>query len=148
MKIILTTDVDGLGHKGEVVEVADGYARNYLVPQSKAIKATRGALKEAQAMRRAREEAQRVAKAAASQVAEALADSRVIVAARSAEEGKLFGSIGARNVAEAIASYTGVKVEPQFIMLTGPIKEIGQHEVTLRPHPEIEFKLTLDVIAG
>lgn len=149
MKIILTTDVDGLGHKGEVVEVADGYARNYLVPQSKAIKATRGALKEAQAMRRAREEAQRVAKAAASQVAEALADSRVIVAARSAEEGgKLFGSIGARNVAEAIASYTGVNVEPQFIMLTGPIKEIGQHEVTLRPHPEIEFKLTLDVIAG
>lgn len=148
MKIILTTDVDGLGHKGEVVEVADGYARNYLVPQSKAIKATRGALKEAQAMRRAREEAQRVAKAAASQVAEALADSRVIVAARSAEEGKLFGSIGARNVAEAIASYTGVKIEPQFIMLTGPIKEIGQHEVTLRPHPEVEFKLTLDVIAG
>ena len=148
MKIILTTDVDGLGHKGEVVEVADGYARNYLVPQSQAIKATRGALKEAQAMRRAREEAQRVAKAAASQVAEALADSRVIVAARSAEEGKLFGSIGARNVAEAIASYTGVKVEPQFIMLTGPIKEIGQHEVTLRPHPEVEFKLTLDVIAG
>jgi len=148
MKVILTTDVDGLGHKGEVVEVADGYARNYLVPQSKAIKATRGALKEAQAMRRAREEAQRVAKAAASQVAEALADSRVIVAARSAEEGKLFGSIGARNVAEAIASYTGVQVEPQFIMLTGPIKEIGQHEVTLRPHPEVEFKLTLDVIAG
>jgi len=148
MKVILTTDVDGLGHKGEVVEVADGYARNYLVPQSKAIKATRGALKEAQAMRRARDEAQRVAKAAASQVAEALADSRVIVAARSAEEGKLFGSIGARNVAEAIASYTGVQVEPQFIMLTGPIKEIGQHEVTLRPHPEVEFKLTLDVIAG
>jgi large subunit ribosomal protein L9 len=148
MKIILTTDVDGLGHKGEVVEVADGYARNYLVPKAKAIKATRGALKEAQAMRRSREEAQRVAKAAASQIAEALADSRVIVAARSAEEGKLFGSIGARNVAEAIASYTGVQVEPQIIMLTGPIKEIGQHEVTLKPHPEVEFTLTLDVIAG
>lgn len=148
MKVILTTDVDGLGHKGEVVDVADGYARNYLVPKAKAIKATRGALKEAQALRRSREEAQRVAKAAASQIAEALADSRVIVAARSADEGKLFGSIGARNVAEAIASYTGVQVEPQFIMLTGPIKEIGQHEVTLRPHPEVEFNLTLDVIAG
>jgi len=148
MKIILTTDVDGLGQKGEVVDVADGYARNYLVPKAKAIKATRGALKEAQALRRSREEAQRVAKAAASQIAEALADSRVIVAARSADEGKLFGSIGARNVAEAIASYTGVQVEPQIIMLTGPIKEIGQHEVTLRPHPEVEFNLTLDVIAG
>ena len=148
MKLILTDTVDGLGHKGDVVEVADGYGRNYLVPQSKAIKATRGALKEAEVLRGSREEAERVEKAAASLIAEALADSRVVVAARSADEGKLFGSIGARNVAEAIAQYTGVQVEPQIIMLTGPIKEIGQHEVTIKPHPEIEFQLTLDVIPG
>jgi len=148
MKLILTTDVDGLGNKGDVVEVADGYGRNYLVPKSKAIKATRGALKEAETLRRARHEAERVEKAAASQIAEALAGSRVVVAARSADEGKLFGSIGARNVAEAIASYTGVQVETQIILLTGPIKEIGLHEVTLKPHPEVEFQLTLDVIPG
>ena len=146
MKVILTDTVDGLGGKGDVVEVADGYARNYLVPKSKAIKATRGALKEADVLRRSRVEAERVEKAAASQIAEALADSRVVVAVRSAEEGKLFGSIGARNVADAIAQYTGVQVEPQIIMMTGPIKEIGLYEVTLRPHPEVEFQLTLDVI--
>jgi len=146
MKVILMDTVDGLGHKGDVVDVADGYARNYLVPKSKAIKATRGALKEAETLRRSRQESERVEKAAASQIAEALADSRVVVAARSADEGKLFGSIGARNVAEAIAQYTGVQVEPQIIMLTGPIKEIGQHEITLKPHPEVEFQLTLDVI--
>lgn len=139
-------DVDGLGLKGDVVDVADGYARNYLVPRSKAIKATRGALKEAEAVRRARLEAERLAKASASEVAEALADSRVVVAARAADEGKLFGSIGARNVAEAIASYTGVTVDPQVIVLSGPIKEIGLHEITLRPHAEVEFTLTLDVI--
>jgi len=148
MKLILITDVDGLGHKGDVVEVADGYGRNYLVPKSKAIKATRGALKEAETLRRARHEAERVEKAAGSQIAEALADSRVVVAARSTDEGKLFGSIGARNVAEAIASYTGVEVEPQIIVLTGPIREIGLYEVTLKPHPEVEFQLTLDVIPG
>ena len=148
MKVILIDTVDGLGLKGDVVDVADGYARNYLVPKSKAIKATRGALKEAETLRRSREEAERVEKAAASQIAEALADSRVVVAARSADEGKLFGSIGARNVAEAIAQYTGVQVEPQIIMLTGPIKEIGLHEITLKPHPEVEFQLTLDVIPG
>ena len=146
MKVILTDTVDGLGGKGDVVEVADGYARNYLVPKSKAIKATRGALKEADVLRRSRVEAERVEKAAASQIAEARADSRVVVAVRSAEEGKLFGSIGARNVADAIAQYTGVQVEPQIIMMTGPIKEIGLYEVTLRPHPEVEFQLTLDVI--
>ena len=114
--------------------------------EGKAIKATRGALKEAEALRRARLEQERLEKAAASQVAEALADSRVVVAARAAEEGKLFGSIGARNVAEAITSYTGVAVDPQTIMLAGPIKEIGLHTITLRPHAEVEFTLTLDVI--
>lgn len=146
MKIILMTDVEDLGRKGDVVDVADGYARNYLVPRSLAIKATRGALKEAEALRRARLEQERLAKAAASEIEETLADARVVVAARSADEGKLFGSIGARNVAEAIASYTGVTVDPQMIMLTGPIKEIGLHTVTVRPHPEVEFTLTLDVI--
>ena len=146
MKIILTTDVEDLGYKGDVVDVADGYARNFLVPKGKAIKATRGALKEAEALRRSRLEQERVAKAAASEVAEALADSRVVVAARAAEEGKLFGSIGAKNVAEAIASYTGVTVDPQMVMLTGPVKEIGLHTITLRPHAEVEFTLTLDVI--
>lgn len=146
MKIILTSDVAELGHKGDVVEVADGYARNYLLPKSLAMKATEGALKEAEALRRAREEAERAAKDAASQIAEALTASTVVVAARSADEGKLFGSIGARNVAEAIASYTGVQIDPQIVMLTGPIKEIGLHEVTLAPHPEVQFQITLDVI--
>jgi len=84
MKVILMDTVDGLGRKGDVVDVADGYARNYLVPKSKAIKATRGALKEAETLRRSRQESERVEKAAASQIAEALADSRVVVAARSA----------------------------------------------------------------
>lgn len=146
MRVILTTDVDGLGHKGDVVDVADGYARNYLVPKSMAMRATRGALKEAEGLRRARLEQERLAKASASAIEETLADARVVVAARSAEEGKLFGSIGARNVAEAIASYTGVTVDPQVIRLAGPIKEIGLHTITLRPHPEVEFTLTLDVI--
>ena len=90
MRLILTDTVDGLGRKGDVVDVADGYGRNYLVPQSKAIKATRGALKQAEVLRRSREESERVEKAAASLIAEALADSRVVVAARSADEGKLF----------------------------------------------------------
>ena len=146
MKVILTSDVDGLGHQGDVVDVADGYARNYLLPKSFAIKATTGALKEAESVREARAEVERAAIEAAERISEALAGSTVVVAARSADEGKLFGSIGARNIAEAIASYTGVEVEPQIVALTGPIKEIGMHEVTLVPHPQVQFQLTLDVI--
>ena len=146
MKVILTDDVNGLGHKGDVVDVADGYARNYLVPRSKAIKATRGALKQAEGLRRSREEALAKAKAEAEQIAQTLVGSRVVVAARSADEGKLFGSIGVRDVAAAIEKFTGVAVPHEHIKLTSPIKEIGLHEINVKPHQEVEFQLTLDVI--
>jgi large subunit ribosomal protein L9 len=146
MRIILMQDVEALGRKGDVVDVADGYARNYLVPRSMAIKATRGALREAEAVRRVRDEAEAKAKQAAEGIAEVLAGSHVVVAARSADEGRLFGSIGARDVAEAIGTYTGVTVSADQIRLAGPIKEIGLHEVVVRPHAEVEITLTLDVI--
>lgn len=146
MRVILTKDVDGLGYKGDSVDVADGYARNYLVPRSMAIKATRGALKQAEGLRRAREEALAKARGEADQIAQTLVGSRVVVAARSADEGKLFGSIGVRDIAAAIEKFTGVSVDNEYIKLTSPIKDIGLHEITVKPHQEVEFQLTLDVI--
>lgn len=146
MRIILIRDVPGLGHKGEVVDVADGYARNYLVPRSLGVKATRGAMKQAEALQRSREEMVRKARNEAEIITQALAGQRVVVAARSADEGKLFGSIGIRDIAEAIEKFTGVAVDHESIDLAAPIKEIGLHEITVRPHPEVEALLTLDVI--
>lgn len=146
MKVILTNDVGGLGHKGDVLEVADGYARNFLVPRSLAVIATRGAMKQAEALRRAREEAVRKAKADAAALVEPLAGQRVVVAARSADEGKLFGSIGVKDIAAAIEKFTGVAVPAEAIKLAAPIKEIGLHEITVRPHADVEATVTLDVI--
>jgi large subunit ribosomal protein L9 len=146
MKVILTRDVSGLGHKGDVVDVAPGYARNYLVPQRMAMKATAGSLKDAEVLQRARREALHRARQEAELIAQRLLGVRVVVAARSADEGKLFGSIGARDVAEAIKKFTGVEVEPSHVDLRTPIKEIGLHEVRVVAHPEVEFQLTLDVI--
>lgn len=146
MKLILTKDVPELGHKGDVVDVADGYGRNYLVPKSFAVKATTGALRQAEAMRLAREEAERKSLEEAQQLAQTLAGSRVVVAARAGDEGKLFGSINANDVAAAIAKFTGVEVDRSVVVVVQPIKEIGLHEVTLRPHPEVDFNVTLDVI--
>lgn len=146
MKLVLTHDVPDLGHKGDVVDVAAGYARNYLVPRSLAILATPGAMKDAESLRQARETAEATAREAAEQVSQALADTTVVVAARSADEGKLFGSIGARDVAEAITKYTGIEVSADQVRIAGPIKEIGLHEIVVKPHADIEVRLTLDVI--
>ena len=146
MKLILTKDVARLGHKGDVVDVAAGYARNYLVPRSLAVKATPGALQQAEGMRLAREEALRRELADAQALSQSLVGTRVVVAARAGDEGKLFGSIGTGDVAEAIKKFTGIEVERRAIVLPVPIRDIGLHEVSLKPHADVEFAVTLDVI--
>ncbi len=146
MKVILTKDVADLGGKGDVVDVADGYARNYLVPKKLAVKASAGALKQAESMRLAREETARKALEQAQELAESLTGTRVVVAARAGDSGNLFGSIGASDVAEAIVKFTGVDIDRKIVDIDEPIKEIGLHEVNLVPHPDVTVPVTLDVI--
>lgn len=146
MKVILTQQVEDLGDKGDVVDVADGYARNYLVPKKFAVKASDGALRQAEAMRVSREDGERRALDEAKQLAETLTGTRVVVAARAGDTGNLFGSIGAADVAEAIVKFTGVEIDRKIVDITEPIKEIGLHEVSLRPHSEVSITVTLDVI--
>ncbi len=146
MKLILTKDVAELGNKGQVVTVADGYGRNYLVPRSLAVKATDGALRQAEAMRVSREEALNAARQEAEGYAQSLTGTRVVVAARAGDEGKLFGSIGDGDIAAAITKFTGITVDRKIVDIDAPIREIGLHEVLLRPHPEVEFAVTMDVI--
>jgi len=146
IRVILTKDVPNLGSKGDILEVADGYARNYLVPQELAMRATDGTIRQAEAMRRARIEAERRALEEAEALAQSLVGSRVVVAARAGDEGRLFGSVGVADVTEAIKKFTGVEVDREIVRIEAPIKEIGLHEVAVRPHPQVEFKVTLDVI--
>jgi large subunit ribosomal protein L9 len=145
-RVILTNDVPDLGSKGDILDVADGYARNYLVPQSLAVAASEGAIRQAEEMRRARIEAERRALDEAESLAQSLVGSRVVVAARAGDEGRLFGSVGVVDVTEAIKKFTGIEVDREIIRIGQPIKEIGLHEVSVQPHPDVEFKVTLDVI--
>ncbi|MGH8875682.1 MAG: 50S ribosomal protein L9, partial [Acidimicrobiia bacterium] len=92
MRLILTADVADLGRRGDVVDVANGYARNYLLPRRKAVEATEGSLRSAETLRRAREEAIRKAREEAERIATALVGARVVIAAQAGDEGKLFGS--------------------------------------------------------
>lgn len=146
MKLILTKDVPELGQKGDVVDVADGYARNYLVPRAMGVKASEGNLKQAEKMREARLEAERRAREEADRIKDALTGTRVVIAARAGDEGKLFGSIGPADVAEAIRTFVGLEVERSSIVVQPPIRAIGLHEVTVRTHPEVEFQIALDVV--
>lgn len=146
MKLILTSDVNELGQRGDVVDVADGYARNYLLPRSFAVKATPGAVERAEAVREARIEADRKAKEEAETIATQLVGSRVVIAAQAGDEGQLYGSVGVADVVEGIKRFTGIELTKNQVELANPIKAIGLHEIQIKAHPEVEFPLTLDVI--
>ena len=146
MKLILTADVSELGKRGDVVDVADGYARNFLLPKRKAIKANDGALAQAESIREARIEAERRAREEAETIATQLVGSRVVLAAQAGDEGQLYGSVGAADVIEGIKRFTGIELSRGQVEIESPIKAIGLHEIQIKVHPEVEFPLTLDVI--
>ena len=146
MKLILTADVQDLGGRGDVVDVADGYARNYLLPKGFAIKANEGALEQAESIREARIEAERRAKESAENIAQQLVGSRVVLAAQAGDEGQLYGSVSVADVVEGIKRFTGIELEKSQLVIGAPIKAIGLHEIQVKLHPEVEFPLTLDII--
>jgi large subunit ribosomal protein L9 len=146
MKLILIADVPELGGKGDVVDVSEGYGRNYLLPRNLAVKATPGALTNAQALLRARREADRRAFESAEAIAKTLAGTRVVVAARAGDEGRLFGSVSQADVVAGVKRFTGIELEKAHVQLAEPIKSIGLYEVRVKLHPDVEFPLSLDVI--
>ncbi|HEY5685544.1 MAG TPA: 50S ribosomal protein L9 [Acidimicrobiia bacterium] len=146
MRLILLSNVADLGKKGDLVEVADGFARNYLLPKKKAMLATDGALDQAEKLRAAREQAEKVAKDEAERVASQLAGVRVVLAAQAGDEGKLYGSVSAADVTEGIKKFTGVTLDRSVLELRVPIKAIGLHEVWVKLHADVEFPVTIDVI--
>ena len=147
MKVILQKEVEKLGTPGEVVTVADGYARNYLVPRGFAIPATKGAVRHADTLKRAHEERAAKARGEAETLAERLAGARIQVTHRAGEEGKLFGSITAQDLAEEIERQAGQPVDRRAIHLDEPIRSVGSHEVHVRLHPEVTATVIVDVQA-
>jgi large subunit ribosomal protein L9 len=146
MNVILLKDVAELGGKGDIVDVSAGYARNYLLPKRLATKATAGAIKQADRLRQQRIEAEAKAKEEAESLARNLTGSRVVIAARASDEGKLFGSVGTHDIAEGIKKVSGLDVATGLIDIPEPVKEIGLHEVVIKPHEDVTFAITLDVI--
>jgi large subunit ribosomal protein L9 len=147
MKVILTHDVPSLGKHGEVVNVSDGYARNYLFPRGLAIVADKGALKNVEL--RQRKEALRAEKAAqeAQQIADTLRGKTVTVRAHAGKgTTKLFGAVTAQHIADAIAQQYHVKVDKRRIGLLEPIKSLGDYEVALHLHHDVNVTVKVEVV--
>lgn len=148
MKVILRADVDGVGKKGDVVEVSDGHGRNMLIPQGLALKATPGAERQAEAMRRARELSDAANRSAAEEMATRLVGSTITIAARAGEGGKLFGSVTTSDVVRAVEEQANVVLDRRALSADDSIKELGTHMVTAKVHPDVQFPITVEVIAS
>ncbi|MEZ0064173.1 large subunit ribosomal protein L9 [Streptacidiphilus sp. MAP12-20] len=148
MKIILTNEVSGLGTAGDIVEVKDGYARNYLVPRGFAIRWTKGGQKDVDAIRRARKIHEIQTLEQANEVKAKLEGLTVKLAVRAGEAGRLFGSVTPSDVVEAIKAVDGPLVDKRRVEIGSPIKTTGAHQVTVKLHPDVAAAISVNVVAA
>ena len=148
MKLILTHEVSGLGTAGEVVDVKDGYARNFLFPRGLATPWTKGGEKQVAAIRKGREVREVKSLDEAKQIKGQLEARVVTVQAKAGQGGRLFGAITQSDVAEAVKASGGPQLDRRKIELGQPIKAVGRHDVSVRLHPEVSATVALEVVAG
>ena len=146
MKLILTQEVTGLGAPGDVVEVKDGYGRNYLVPRGVAIRWTRGAEKTVESIKTARSSRAVRDHDHAEQIKAKLEAQPVAVKVRSGEGGRLFGAVTVSEIAAALTETSGEAVDKRTIAVENPIKSLGNHEVSVKLHDEVSATVHLNVI--
>ena len=146
MKIVLRTDLDRVGKRGDLLDVADGYARNYLIPHGFAIPATEGIAEQAGAMRRSRDLKDAKDREGAEAVARKLVPTVITVPARAGTEGRLFGSVTVQDIVEAVRAQAGVELDRHRVVSHEAIKTTGTHELTVRLHPEVQFQITVEVV--
>jgi large subunit ribosomal protein L9 len=147
VKVVLRDDVDNVGRKGDLIDVADGFARNYLVPRGLAMKATKGVVQQAEAMRRSRQAREAREREAAEALAEQLGGRRIEIRARAGEGGRLFGSVTSADVIDAVRAQTGVELDRRKTQLAEPLKELGVVDVPVKLDADVEVNLTVEVVS-
>ncbi len=148
MKLILTQEVTGLGTPGDVVEVAGGYGRNYLVPRGLAMRWTRGAEKQIELIQRARSAREIRGLDDARAAAERLASLQVRLQTRAGGGGRLFGSVSPSDIAAAVKAAGGPELDRRRIEIKNPIKTVGAHQVTVKLHPEVTATMDVEVVGA
>jgi len=149
MKIILQQTVEKLGNPGDVVTVADGYARNYLIPRNLAVPATKAGVRHVESLKRAHEVREAKERTESEALAERLRSIPVRVSANAGEDGKLFGSVTAADIAEELTKQAeGIEVDRHKVHLEEPIRSIGVHTVTVHVGQGVEAEVTVEVVAA
>jgi large subunit ribosomal protein L9 len=148
MKIILKQDVESLGDAGDIVEVADGYGNNYLLPRGLAMRASKGALADAEVIRQARTKRAARNLAEAQEQQQRLEAQPIRIVARAGEDGTLYGSVGNTAIVAAISQQLGIKVDRRRLPIERPLKHLGAYEVAVRLHPELTATIRVEVVRG
>lgn len=148
LKVILRSDVSGLGKRGDIVEVSKGYVRNFLEPRGLAFLATDGAVEQAGAMRRSRDVKDVKDRESAEEIAKKLVSKKIEVVAKAGDTGRLFGSVTEAELVVAILDQTGISLDRKDIVIEEHIKEVGSHQATARLHADVQFPIMIEVVAG
>lgn len=148
MKIILLSDVKKLGKKGDVVEVAEGYGRNYLIPRSLAVEASQGKLRQLDELKEVEKQKKKKMEEEAKEIAAKLKDIEVKVPVKVGEGGKLFGAISNKDVSDQLKKQHNIKVDKKKIDLKAPIKNLGTYNVTIKLHPKAHTEIKVVVLEG
>jgi len=146
MKVILRADNKGLGKRGDIIDVSDGHARNYLLPKGLALVASDGAMSQAGAMRRARDLRDAADRDSAQTIAKALVAQVIKITAKAGAEGRLFGSVTAADVAAAVHAQAHIELDRRKLHLPDSIKVLGEYSVTAKLHHDVEFPFTIEVV--
>lgn len=148
MQVILLQDVKKLGSKGDVVNVAEGYARNFLFPRGLAAEATKGKMKELDRQKQLKAEQKKRAEEEARSLGARMAGIKVLMPAKVGDAGRLFGAISSKDIAEALQKQHGLAVDKKKILLDAPIKTLGEHGVSIKLHPAVQVDIVVEVAAA
>jgi large subunit ribosomal protein L9 len=148
VKVVLLQDVKGQGKKGDIITVAEGYARNYLIPRNLAVEASEARLKEISQQKAAHDRKRQKEEDEARAAAARMKEIRVHIKTRVGEGGKLFGAVGNKDIAEGLARQHGIVLDKKKILLKEPIKTLGEHPVTVKLHPSVQATITVSVEGG
>ncbi|OAT80865.1 50S ribosomal protein L9 [Desulfotomaculum copahuensis] len=148
MKVILLEDVKSLGQKGDVVNVSDGYARNFLLPRQKAVEASAGKMKELSQQKAVQVKKKQAEETAARELGARLEGLTVQIKSRVGEGGKLFGAVSSKDVADALFREHKLTVDKKKIVLKEPIKQLGVHPLVVKLHPAVQATINVNVVGG